>query len=123
MAINVIKTRKFYHTISDASLCDCYYCCNYRAQVKSALPNVATYLDTLGIDIEKPFELSPLEPDKNNILKYCCCQYIVFGDCDYAYHHKIDDVKIRIATAYPNTGIKEKHFVLELFPIKLKLIA
>jgi len=121
MDVNVSKTRAYYHSITEASLCDCGYCRSYRSQVKSAFPKVAAYLDLLGIDVEKPFETSPLEPDENGMLEYCGCQYIVFGKCSSQYHYRIDDVEFRAATFYPRTAIEQEHFVLEFFPIKLKL--
>ena len=83
-------------------------------------PTVAEYLYSFGIDIEKPFETSPLEPDENGMLEYCCCQYIAFGTCEPNYHHKIGNIEFRLATSYPGTGIEQEHFVLEFYPIKLK---
>ena len=79
-------------------------------------------MDSLGIDIEKPFETSPLEPDENGMLEYCCCQYIALGNCELEYRHRIDNVEFRIATSYPNTGIEQEHFVIEMFPIQLKYV-
>lgn len=122
MNVDISKTKEYYHSITETSLCDCAYCCNYRLQVKSAFPKVAEYLVSLGIDIEKPFETSPLEPNENRILEYCCCQYVAFGNCEPNYRHRIDNVEFRIATSYPNAGIEQEHFVLELFPIQLKFI-
>ena len=122
MIVDVSATKDYYNSIMDSALCDCSYCRNYRLQIKSALPVVAAYLDSLGIDIEKPFETSPLEPDENGMLEYCGCQYIVFGNCDPEYHYRIGDVKFRVATSYPSTGIEQEHFVIELFPIKLKYV-
>ena len=122
MDVDVSATRDYYNSITDSALCNCGYCRNYRLQIKSVLPEVATYLEALGIDIEKPFETSPLEPDENGTLEYCSCQYIVFGSCDPEYRHRIGDVEIRIATSYPSTGIEQEHFVLELFPVQLKFV-
>ena len=122
MNVDVSATRDYYNTITDSALCNCSYCRNYRLQIKSAFPEVTAYLDSLGIDIEKPFETSPLEPDENGMLEYCGCQYIVFGSCDPEYHHRIGDVEFRIATSYPSTGIEQEHFVLELFPVQLKFV-
>ena len=122
MTADIQKTKEYYKAINELSLCDCTYCRSYRLQVKSEFPEVSEYLDSLGIDIEKPFETSPLEPDENGMLDYCCCQYIVFGTCEPSYYHKIGDVEIRIATSYPDTGIEQEHFVLELYPIRLKFI-
>lgn len=61
MNVNVSETKEYYHSLTEALMCDCDYCRNYRLKVKSAFPKVAMYLDSLGIDIEKPFETSPLE--------------------------------------------------------------
>ena len=120
MNVDVSATKDYYNYITDSALCDCGYCRNYRLQIKSVLPEGAIYLESLGIDIEKPFETSPLEPDENGMLEYCGCQYISFGNCDSDYHHRIGDVEFRVATSYPSTGIKQKHFVLELFPVQLE---
>lgn len=122
MHVNISATKDYYNSITDPSLCDCGYCRSYRLQVKSAFPKVAAYLDSLGIDIEKPFETSPLEPDENGMLEYCCCQYIALGNCELEYHHRIDNVDFRIATSYPNTGIEQEHFVIEMFPIQLEYV-
>lgn len=122
MKVNVSKTKEYYHSLTEALLCDCDYCRNYRLKVRSAFPKIAMYLDTFGIDIEKPFETSALEPDENGMLEYCCCQYIALGTCEPDYHYRIDEVEFRIATSYPSTGIEQEHFVLELFPIQLKFV-
>ena len=122
MEVNVSGTRAFYNSITESSLCDCSYCRNYRLQIKSAVPNIAMYLDAWGIDIEKPLEISPFEPDENGMLEYCCCQYIVLGNCEPEYHHKIANIEFRVAKSYPSTGIEQEHFVLEFAPIQLKYI-
>lgn len=121
LKVDIEKTKRYYSSLKQDDLCDCDYCKNYYFQVKTEYPEVATYLSAFGIDIEKPFETNPLEPDENGILEYCCCQYIVFGNCTGIYNHKIGNLRFRIASSYPNTGIKEEHFVLEFYPIKLKM--
>jgi len=122
MDVDVSATRDYYNSITDSALCNCGYYSNYRLQIKSALPEVATYLESLGIDIEKPFETSPLEPDENGMLEYCGCQYIAFGNCEPEYRHRIGDVEFRIATSYPSTGIEQEHFVIEFFPVCLRSV-
>ena len=122
MNVDIAKTKEYYNSIAETSLCDCAYCRHYRLQVKKAFPKVAEYLHSFGIDIEKPFETSPLDPDENGMLEYCCCQYIAFGMCNPEYHYTVGDVEFRIAKSYPSTGIEYEHFVIELFPIKLKYI-
>ena len=122
MNVNITKNRMYYASVAESSLCDCAYCRNYRSQIRSSYPQVASYLESLGIDIEKPYETSPLDPDDTGMLEYCCCQYVVFGSCEPEYRHKIHDVTFRIATSYPRTNIHEEHFVLEFFPIKLRFL-
>ena len=118
--IDIQKTKSYYSALPETSLCDCGYCKNYRSQIRAAYPEVASYLAHLGIDIEKPFETSPLEPDSEGTLLYCACQYIVFGTCRENYQHEIDAVTFRIANSYPSTGISDEHFILEFSPVSLK---
>ena len=122
MNVDIAKTKEYYAAIANSELCDCSYCRNYRLQIKSAYPEVAEYLASLGVHIQKPFETSPLEPDENGMLEYCGCQYIVFGNCEPEYHHRIGDVEFRVATSYPSTGIEGDHFVIEFFPIRLRSV-
>ena len=122
MNVDIANTKAYYNSITETSLCECAYCRNYRLQVKSAFPKVAEYLYSFGIDIEKPFETSPLEPDEKGMLEYCCCQYIAFGTYNTEYHCRIDNVEFRIATSYPSTGIEQEHFVIELYPVHLKFV-
>ena len=65
MQVNIAKTRQYYLSLRQEDLCDCAYCCCYCNQVRTAYPNLAAWLDSLGIAIEKPFEASALEPDEN----------------------------------------------------------
>ena len=120
MNVDIAKTKEYYAALANSELCNCTYCRNYRLQVKSAYREVAEYLTTLGVDIQKPFETSPLESDENGMLEYCCCQYIVFGNCEPEYYHRIGDVEFRVATSYPGTGIEQEHFVIEFFPVRLR---
>lgn len=122
MNVDMTKTKEYYAAIDNSELCDCSYCRNYRLQIKSAYPEVAEYLASLGVHIQKPFKTSPLEPDENGMLEYCGCQYIVFGNCEPEYHHRIGDVEFRVATSYPSTGIEGDHFVIEFFPIRLRSV-
>ena len=62
--MDVIKTRNYYKTINNDSLCSCDYCKNYRKEIQKTYPALSDFLSDIGIDIEKPFETMPLEPDK-----------------------------------------------------------
>lgn len=120
MKVDIEKTQNYYSSIKPESLCNCSYCKNYYTQIKAEYPAIASYLASFGVDIEKPFETSPLEPDENGILEYCACQYVVFGSCPNTYSYRIGNVKFRIASSYPCTGIEDEHFMLEFDPIHLK---
>lgn len=76
-------------------------------------------MDRLGIDIEKPHETSPIVMHEKGYIEYFA-QYVVIGTKPNEYSNKIGDVTISIAESYPNTDIEEEHFVLELYPIRLK---
>lgn len=120
MKPEIEKTRAYYSNLGPENICSCGYCRNYCTRVKEAYPEVARYLDSLGVDIEKPFETSPLEPDEDGYLEYCVCQYVVFGTCSPDYAHQIGDVKFGISGRHPDTKLEEEHFVLDFYPIRLK---
>lgn len=118
MNINLDRTKLYYKSEADKNLCDCEYCKNYYQNIKKAYPKIDEYLKNIGVDIEKPFETSPVDPE-DGFIEYYMCQYIVFGSCPNDYRHIIDDIEIRIATSYPDTNIKEEYFVLEIDCLKL----
>ena len=103
MKADIEKTRAYYSSRGPESLCNCGYCQNYCARVKAAYLEVALYLDSLGVDIEKPFETMPLELDENGYLEYCGCQYVVFGSCPEDFTHRIGDVTFGRSDCHPNT--------------------
>lgn len=119
MKPNIEKTRAYYRALGPENICDCAYCRNYCARVKAAYPEVARYLDSLGVDIEKPFELFLPEPDGDRGLEYPVCQYIVFGTCPEDFTHRIGEVSFGRSDCHPSTKVEEEHFVLDLYPIHL----
>ncbi|MBQ9346384.1 MAG: hypothetical protein IJT94_03460, partial [Oscillibacter sp.] len=78
--MNVVKTKEYYELLRQADLCDCAYCQNYTKQIKTYYPQIAQFLQTLGVDIEKPFETGPLELDEDGQMLYISPQYIVLGE-------------------------------------------
>lgn len=113
------KTRRYYAALDREFLCSCDYCRLYAEKIRSSYPEVCRYLDLLGVDPEKPYETSPLEPDQHGILTYCACQYVVFGTCQEDFSHRIGEVQFQLAQSYPGTGLLDPHFILEFFPISL----
>lgn len=120
--MNVEKNQKYYEHLKPTDLCQCAYCKNYAKEIRKSYPLVSKYLENMGIDIEKPFETMPLEPDEKKNIEYISAQYIAFGDIRYFKKVVISDVNIDVAILHPSTNIKENHFVIEIFPVILKWI-
>ena len=119
--MNIEATRTYYENMLLTDLCDCNYCQNYIKEIKKTYPLVANYLEGIGVNIEKPFETMPLEPD-NNKIEYIAAQYVVFGDFKKFKETIISNVSIQIAKSHPCTDINEKHFVIEISPIILNWV-
>ena len=118
--MDIEKTKSYYSRLKSEALCDCAYCRNYIHEVKAAYPKVADYLLSLGIDIEKPFETMPLEPDEKGYIEYIGVQYIVYGSPEGFNKTIIKSVRIDVTDSHPSTQIKEDHFVIEISPIRLR---
>lgn len=118
--VDAEKTRQYDQAMGPGEPCSCNDCKNYCARVKAAYPTAAEYLAGLGVEIEKPLETSPLEPGADGMMEYRACQYVVLGSCEENYRHTVGGVEVCKARFYPETGVKEEHFVLELSPIRLK---
>ena len=117
MKIYIVKTREYYNLLSSGLLCDCDYCKLYYAKSRKEFLELALWLDKYGVDIEKPFEVMSLEPDESGMLDYIGVQYIVFGNFKNDNSYYVGDFNIKIADSYPDTGISEEHFVLEVIPM------
>ncbi len=120
--MNVKKTQEYYQQLSHDDLCRCVYCQNYIRQIKCEYPAVAAYLQELGVDIEKPFETMPLEPDIDGFIEYIAVQYVVFGERKGFKKGIIDFVNIDVAEHHPSSKIEESHFIVEIYPIRLKWV-
>ena len=117
MKIDIVKTREYYNSLSPGLLCDCDYCKLYYAKSRKEFSELALWLDKYGVDIEKPLEVISLEPDESGMLDYIGVPYIVFGTFSNDNSYYVGDFNIKIADSYPDTGISEEHFVLEVIPM------
>ena len=120
--LDIERTKSYYEQIGKRDLCNCAYCQNYSSEVKATYPKVAEYLSSLGIDIEKPFETMPLEPDEMGYIEYISVEYIVYGEPDDFVKTVIDSVTVDVTDTHPSTQINEAHFVIEIYPVRLKWI-
>ena len=117
--MNIERTRQYYDQLTDADICDCAYCRNYVREVRPAYPELTDYLNTLGIDIEKPFEAIPVAP-VDGVMFYSGVQYVVIGTADDFEESSVGDVQLFITDSHPMTDVNEDHFVIEVSPIYLK---
>ena len=115
--MSIKETRDFYEKYDD--ICNCAYCRNYIREIKKSYPNLDLYLDKIGVDIEKPFETMPGEPE-SGFIEYFGVQYIVIGDKKNFSTRKFVEVAIRLAKSYPDPNLDGKYYVVELGPIKLE---
>lgn len=100
-------------------LCSCGYCKNYRKLIGKTYKELGDYLEEMGVDIEKYFETMPLEPE-GFFISYQAVQYIVMGTRDDFKEKSLGELSIYLFETYPDTEIKEEHFVIEISPIRLK---
>lgn len=118
--MSIKETKQYYDSLTAEDLCNCAYCRNYISEIRNAYPKVAEYLLALGVDIEKPFETIPLEPDETGGIEYLSSQYIVIGNTDGFIKTVIDTVTVDITDSHPLTNIDKPHFVIEIYPVRLK---
>ena len=94
--MDIEKTKAYYDSLNSGDLCTCDYCRNYYKEIKSAYPALAEYLRKMGVDIEKPLETMPF------------------------HRSAVSGVHIGIAESHPMTNVSDEHFVMELWPIRLR---
>ena len=117
--MDIEKTRRYYEDLKEEDFCDCDSCRNFRTQIKETYPDLAEYLGSMGIDIEKPYETWSVEAGDGELL-YPDTMYMAIGSSDDFVPVKIGDADIRMTDSYPYTDMKEEHFVIEVSPILLK---
>lgn len=117
--MNAEKTKQYYDHLTDEDICHCAYCQNYVRKIRSAYPELAGFLDRMGVDIEKPFEAIPVGP-VNEMMLYSGVQYVIIGSADDFRQVSIENADIFITDSHPMTDVKEDHFVIEISPVLLK---
>ena len=119
MNVDTEKNKEYYKT---AEPCQCDVCRYFCRHIRKALPEVADHLDTLNVDIEKPFELIWMDCNDDGHIDFIGCQYIVFGSCDDDLKLKIGDIDfINNTDMHPTTGIEEEHFVLDFGKVTMDM--
>ena len=118
--MDIEKTREYYLNLKEEDVCDCEWCRNFITHIRKVYPDVAKYLDEMGVDIEKPYESWSLDPDENGNVLYPDVMYEIMGNSEDFVPTKIGDVDVHLATSYPYSDLKEEHFVIELSSFLLK---
>lgn len=113
------KNKTYYKKIKTEDICENDYCKNYISQIKKEYPKTTEYLDSIGVDIEKPFKVVPLKAE-DKMVYYEEAQYIVLGNKNNFKNTKIGRLKIEITDSHPETNIDEEHYVIKLSPIAVK---
>ena len=116
--IDTEKTRRYYAEENEEDYCDCDSCKHYRARIAKEYPGIAEYLETLGIDITKPFHLSFVRTE-DHVIMYFDCLYVAFGNGDFAWRKDIGDVEIIPALLFPDPGVEEPFVVIQISQISL----
>ncbi len=111
------KTKKFYENLPEDFVCSCGYCENYVKNIRSSYPDLSKELMLMGIDIEKPFECYSIDQNPDEI-RYNA-QYIVIGKKKDFKMKRFKKYNVEITENHPNTEIKEKHYVIEIFDLVL----
>ena len=119
--VDVEKTKAYYSALREEDLCDCEGCRYYRANVRQAFPKIADYLDSLGMDIAKPFHVSYVELEKENKMLYNACCYVAFGECGLDFSQTVDGAVLTRAGACPDSGVEEPHIELEIIELEMPM--
>ena len=115
--MNIKRTKQYYESLTSKDVCQCDYCQNYIQNIKTAYPQIANYLQGIGVDIERPSEVLSFDPDGHGYIEYCQAQYIVFGSKSDFCKMDISDIHIDIQDIHPCTNIEEEHFVIALYSL------
>lgn len=116
MIVNIEKTQEYYR---NNIYCNCAECNNFYFQFKHKYPDMYKYLESLGINPLRPFELIP-NPLDDGTISYLC-EYVVIGSCSEESIASIGNIEITLNNCFhPNTYIEDEHFVISFGPIILE---
>ena len=113
--MDIEHTKEYYARLTEDDLCQCEYCRTYVREIGAAMPHLKEYLDRLGVDIEKPFEVLPLD-EMADSMEYLAVQYVVIGSAEDFEETAVEDMDVFVTDSHPMTDIAEEHFVIEIVP-------
>ena len=113
--MDIERTKEYYARLTEDDLCQCEYCRTYVRKIGAAMPHLKAYLDRLGVDIEKPFEVLPLDETADS-MEYLGVQYVVIGSAEDFEETAVENMDVFVTDSHPMTDIAEEHFVIEIVP-------
>ena len=119
--MDIKKTKEYYAEMKREDICDCIYCQNLIDEIKQSYPDVAEYLLSLGVNIERPFEvLLPIEDHENGYMDYPIVQYLIVGNPSDFKKTKIGSIEIGISDCHPTATYEGEHFIIDAGTFHIK---
>ena len=94
-------TKAYYSEIKRENICNCVYCQNLIDEIKQSYPDVAEYLLSFGVNIERPFEVFLPSDPIDGYMDYWGVQYLIVGDCSDFQDTKVGDISIFVTEHHP----------------------
>ena len=114
--VQIENTEKWYK--EENELCQCDYCRVFRKSFRSCYGATADLLSFYGVDVTKPLEISPAEPE-GDMITYNTVQYVLKGSTNITRNHLIEGLVMHKAEAYPSYKRAENTFVIQLEGVRL----
>ena len=120
--MDIEQTKAYYTGIKREDICGCPYCQNFIDEVRHSYPEAAAYLASVGVDIERPFEVLLPTDSADGYMDYHLVQYLIAGDVNDFQETKVGDITITISTCHPAATYKGAHFIIDagVFHIKCR---
>ena len=116
MNINKELTNKFYESYNP---CNCGDCRFFIKNIENNQANIFKYLKSFYINPLKPYELVSILNEKDRMIEYLDCVYVVFGTIDNAIETTIDGIKITSCNKerYPLLKTNYEYFLITFGPV------
>lgn len=111
--MDIERTKAYYAKLRREDICDCIYCQNLIDEIKQSYPDVAEYLASLGVNIERPFEVFlPIENHSIGYMDYPIVQYLIVGNSNDFNETKVGDIEIGISECHPTSTYQSENFII-----------
>ena len=116
MNINKELTNKFYESYNP---CNCGDCRFFIKNIENNQANIFKYLKSFNINPLKPYELVSIFNEKDRMIEYLDCVYVVFGTIDNEIETTIDGIKITSCNKerYPLLKTNDEYFLITFGPV------